>query len=347
MNKFLLISLFFTHSIFATEHGAAQFGRIVDLKGSGFISYKGKTREIKKGDSIEVGSEIVIEHRGQVTFTDNADHRFHMGNSSSVAVSSNSLELRGGDLWFQSLNNTDDYKVKTVNALVNYQGGEGILSYDSAKGKSQLMVINSMMKLSNLRTPELNLNVSEGHFSFIDNAYEEGAPRDPTPVGEKTYGQLVGLFSGVSPMDKNSAKIFKDHDKAEHQEKSPSLARSIASTTEHSVEASKEKVEIKIDHKMMDEYKKTMLNKKRFSAKAKNIKHKNSSEKISFHIYGQSTSVAATKANDAHVLTKARAPASVLEEVVPSEPALNSPYTKDYKKENKESDKLIDELKKL
>ncbi|MBC7537235.1 MAG: hypothetical protein H7281_00320 [Bacteriovorax sp.] len=356
MNKIFLIAASLSFSLFAAEPGVAQFGRIVDLKGSGFISFNGKTREITKGDTIEVGAEIVIEHSGQVSFTDNADHRFHLGNSSSASVTANTVELRGGDLWFQSLNKTEDYKVKTANAMVNYQGGEGILSYDSVKGKTQLMVINSMMKLSNLRSPELNLSVSEGHFSFIDNAYDEGAPRDPTPVGEKTYGQLVGLFIGVAPMDKNSVAIFKDHEKTGHTAAQPKASRAVAS-----VDSEKEDKKIDIDPKMIEEYKNSLLHKteakKVVTNKSSTIKvgkKKVVSEKMVFHIYGQTTAPAIASTKDMAPAMKSRAPASVLDQDVPNEAreatkeaSVISPYSKDYKNKYKESDKLIDDLKKL
>ena len=141
MNKIVIVLSFLSFNLLATESNS-QFGRIVELKGSGFISYQGKTLEIVKGQSINSGSEIVIEHQGQVTFTDNADHRFHLGNSSSAAVTTSGVELRSGDLWIQSLNKNDDYKIQTANATIGYQGGEGIISYDSIKGKTQLMLIN-------------------------------------------------------------------------------------------------------------------------------------------------------------------------------------------------------------
>jgi hypothetical protein len=367
MNKILLIAVSLSFNLMASEPGVAQFGRIVDLKGSGFISYKGKTREITKGDSIEIGAEIVIEHSGQVSFTDNADHRFHLGNSSSVSVTANTVELRGGDLWFQSLNKNDDYKVKTANAMVNYQGGEGILSYDSVKGKTQLMVINSMMKISNLRAPELNLTITEGHFSFIDNAYDEGAPRDPTPVGEKTYGQLVSLFSGVAPMDKNSAAIFKDHDKAEHTAAVPKTSRAVAS-----VDSEKEDKKITIDSKMIEDYKFGLLHKHEAkkvvtnkSSTTKIGKTKVVSEKMAIHIYGQTSTPTIAATHEVAPDVKARAPASVMDQDVPKELKVEreaakntvndtakdastiSPYSKDYKNQYKESDKLIDDLKKL
>lgn len=349
MNKILFLSALLSFNVAAADSGSVSFGRIVELKGEGFISYKGKTREIRKGDVIESGSEIVIEHKGQVTFTDNADHRFHLGNSSSASVNGATVELRAGDLWFQSLNKNDHYKIKTANAMVDYQGGEAILSYDTVKGKSQLMVINSMMKLSNLRSPELNLSVAEGHFSFIDNAYDEGAPRDPTPVGEKTYGTLVAQFNGISPMDKNSAAIFKDAAVAVHT--APAATRSVASVTDH------------VDTKVLEDYKESLINtthsKKLVTnnpgkVKINSVKKAVTANKLVVHIYGQTSKATIALSNEASPVAKSRAPASVIELDVPSDAAPSAapgapvnPYSKDYKNQYKESDKLIDDLKKL
>lgn len=363
MNKILLIAGFLSFNLLASE---PQFGRVVDIKGEGFISYNGKTREIRKGDSIEMGAEIVIEHHGQVSFTDNADHRFHLGNASSASVTATKVELRSGDLWFQSLNKTDTYKVSTANALVEYSGGEAIVSYDSVKGKTQLMVINGMMKLSNLRASELNLSVGEGLFSFIDNAYDEGAPRDPTPVGEKTYTQLVSIFSGVTPLDKNSVNIFKEQGKTEHTaaNKAEHATRSIASVSE---EAKSEDKKVEVDPKMIEEYKESMLHKTSTkkhvtnnTSVAKVEKKKVAATKLIVHVYGQTSAPTHAFTTEAAPISKSRAPASVLdqevptersvttrEEVAPAAPAVVSPYSKEYKKQNKESDKLIDDLKKL
>lgn len=230
MNKTIIITACFLFSLTSIANDLS-IGRIVEIKGEAFISRDGKTKEVRKGDQLYPNSELVIEHTGQITFTDNADHRFHLGNATSVGIGINNIELRSGDIWFQSLNKSENYQVKTANAVIDYQGGEAILSYDAMKGKTQLMVINGMMKLSNLRTTDLNMSVGEGNFSFVDNTYEEGAPRDPTPVGDKTYKQLVSMFKGVGPMDKKSEEIF-HHDGA-----SKGASREIASVheTKHEV----------------------------------------------------------------------------------------------------------------
>ncbi|AUN97854.1 hypothetical protein DOM21_12030 [Bacteriovorax stolpii] len=360
MNKLLVAVIAFIPAL--SFAAAVQFGRIVDIKGAGFISYNGETHEIKKGEVIYANSEIVVEHTGQVTFTDNADHRFFMGSATSVAVSPNNVELRSGDLWVQSLNKMDDAKLTSANATVNYQGGEAIFSYDSAKGKTQLMVINGLMKFSNLRQPALNLTVAEGNFSFVDQDFEEGMPRDPTPVGAKTYGELVSLFPGVGPMDKKSAEIFKGQEEGH----TALTKRTIASVPEHHGAESHGKKEAA---ELEKEYKAEIMNMKKPAhevvtapvkkeAKSKPVASTPVANKLVVKIYGlQGSETSATTAIydipsvDKNVVTSKRAPASVPESVsetvvdqaVPAENMNTIPTTPHYK----ESDKLIDQLNKL
>ena len=352
-----------------TFAASVQFGRVVDIKGSAFVSYEGQTHEIKKGETLFVNSEINIEHGGQVTFTDNADHQFHMGNASTAAIYAGKVELRSGDVWVQSINKTDEYTLTSANATVNYTGGEAILSYDSVKGKTQLMVINGLMKFSNLRTPELNLTVAEGNFSFVDPSFEEGMPRDPTPVGEKTYGQLVAMFPGVAPMDKHSAEIFKNQKSAPqrsiasapeapaHHEAAPAKATHVAAT-EHKAAAELEK-EYKAELMKLTDKKARVVHapsKKEVSTVAKtNTDAKTPvANELVVKIYGLagSDTSATTAIYDITPSESKRAPASVpevssetvLDQAVPKADDMNTiPTTPQYK----ESEKLIDQLNKL
>lgn len=348
MNKILAVLALIALPVIS-QASPATYGRIVDIKGAGFISYGGKTHEIKKGEVIYANSEIVVEHSGQVTFTDNADHRFHMGNATSVAVYPGKVELRSGDLWVQSLNKVEDSTLTSANALVNYQGGEAIFSYDSAKGKTQLMVINGLMKFSNLRAPELNLTVAEGNFSFVDLAFEEGMPRDPTPVGQKTYGELVSMFQGVTPMDKHSVEIFKDND---HGTK-PVVARKIASVSTHDTATSELEKEYKAEVMKMAKPVVTA------PVKTKSPVTTPVANKLVVKIYGlagsetsATTAIYDIPSVDKNVVTSKRAPASVpevdsatvLDQAVPKAENMNTiPTTPQYK----ESEKLIDQLNKL
>ncbi len=355
MNKFLAVIALVAFPVLS--HAApVTYGRIVDIKGAGFISYEGKTHEIKKGEVVYANSEIVVEHSGQVTFTDNADHRFHMGNATSVAVYAGKVELRSGDLWVQSLNKTEDSKLVSANAMVNFQGGEAIFSYDSSKGKTQLMVINGLMKLSNLRAPELNLTVAEGNFSFVDLAFEEGMPRDPTPVGQKTYGQLVSLFNGITPMDKHSVDVFKEND---HAPAAPA-ARKIASVPTHDTAASELEKEYKAEMLKMEK----PAHEKHEKVVTAPVKTKTApatpvANKLVVKIYGltgsetsATTAIYDIPSVEKNVVTSKRAPASVpesvsetvLDQAVPAAENMNTiPTTPKYK----ESDKLLEQLNKL
>lgn len=215
MNKIaltLIVNFFVT---FVSASAFAQdrpLGRVVDVKGSSFIYANGKTRELKNGDLLYPQSEIMVEMSGQVTFTDNADHRFHVSSSSSVLLEVGKVELRNGELWIQSINPNDEYSLVSANAKVDYTSGEAVFSYDSTKGKSQLLVINGMMKFANLRMNDFDLHVGEGYFSYVDPAFEAGRPRTPTIVGNKTYSMTIASFAGVSPMSKNAEDVFRKND---------------------------------------------------------------------------------------------------------------------------------------
>lgn len=207
--KTILLSASLSISALVTNVNAAEaFGKIIKIKGEGFISQNGKTKAIRVGDFIYPNSEIVIEHVGQLSFSTSDDQVYHLGKSSSMMVAPKNMVLRTGEVWFQSLNKANATKISTANADVELSGGEGILVYDSLKAKTQLVVVNGLMKINNARAPEVAISISEGNFSYVDNTYDNGIPRDPTPVGEKTYMELVGHFPGVQALDKNAIQVF-------------------------------------------------------------------------------------------------------------------------------------------
>lgn len=207
--KTILLSASLSISALVTNVDAAEaFGKIIKIKGEGFISQNGKTKAIRVGDFIYPNSEIVVEHVGQLSFSTSDDQVYHLGKSSSMMVAPKNMVLRTGEVWFQSLNKANATKISTANADVELSGGEGILVYDSLKAKTQLVVVNGLMKINNARAPEVAISISEGNFSYVDNTYDNGIPRDPTPVGEKTYMELVGHFPGVQALDKNAIQVF-------------------------------------------------------------------------------------------------------------------------------------------
>ena len=358
MNKIKLSILAVSLNLIIIGAQAVEFGTIVEFSGEGFISHDGKTKAMKKGDKIEMDSDIVIEHKGQVTITDNADHRYHLANLASVNVKAQCLELRSGDLWVQSLNKNDTHKIQTANALIKYEGGEAIISYSAINDKKEkigithLMVINGMMNLVNLGAPKLNLNIAEGNYSFVNNNYDQGAPRNPTPVGKKTYNQLIGLFKGIKPIEKNSPTIFKNEAVSEEHKKESS--RTVASVSGPTSEKSNI-----IDPKLMDDYKESVLAKSESQKIVSSKKYKSTllSKKKArvtqlevVHIYGATSVAKVSFDQEALPLSKNRAPASVLDNNGPAasvETTMPNLYSKDVKNLDKESNQLIDDLKKL
>lgn len=255
---------------------ADVYGKITKVKGEGFISYKGKTIALKAGDNVLQGSEIVIEHEGAVTFKAFNDQTIHLGKASSMMIDKDALVLRQGEVWFQAPDKSKTIKLSTANADVVYNGGEGILVYDSEKAKSQIFVMNGMMKVNNARTPEVAITVGEGNFSYVDNTYDQGIPRDPTPVGEKTYKELLTHFPNVLPMQKGTEQVF---------ETSPARVVSSAEETEHRHTAHGEKVakkpegdQLKEADDILTEYRDQLFKK---ASPAKNSKMKRSIASVS------------------------------------------------------------------
>lgn len=343
MNKilFLVATIILPTIGFAAD---VSLGRVVEAKGSSFISYNGRTKELKKGDAIYPQSEILVETSGQVTFTDNADHRFHLSSSSSAMIDAEAIELRSGEIWVQSINRNDEYKLKSANALVTYQGGEGIFSYDNSKGKSQLLVINGMMKLSNLRDQELNLHVGEGHFSFITPEFEGGNPRVPTSVGEKTFKEMISIYAGINPLDNKSFDIFKENDFKIVNKNTHKTQRSIASVSEVAVDTTKVEATAKTLNKEVINVAKKTYNKATFS-------------KVEINFYGNKNNdiIHTTSVYDNDRAQRTRMPASAVEaEVEDLGTTVNAlDKTNDIYENNpiiqhyRESDTLIQKLKGL
>ena len=164
------------------------------------------------------------------------------------------------------------------------------------------------------------MSVAEGNFSFIDYSYEEGAPRDPTPVGEKTYKQLVTMFKGVTPLDKKSEFIFK------HEEPKREIASIHQEVTPVVVTESKSSE--------LESYRNNVLKNPRSNKSHVQKKETYKLEKVAIHIYGQKIK--------AETNTHSRMPASVKEE-----PASQFSPEVIHESKTQERDNLIQALKNL
>lgn len=344
-----LLTLFSLTAVQASEF----YGKITKVKGEGFISHKGKTVALKAGDNIQAGAEIVIEHEGTVTFKAFNDQTIHLGKASSMLIDKDALVLRQGEVWFQAPDKSKTIKISTANADVSYAGGEGILVYDGEKAKSQIFVMNGMMKVNNARTPEVAITVGEGNFSYVDNTHDHGIPRDPTPVGESTYKELLTHFPNVLPMQKGTEKVF-------HSEASRAVASSHTDHNAHSEMVAKKPAgdELKDADDILSSYRDQLFQKNN-SVKNKKVtrsiasvpsekKMKKTEKKTSVKVYGSEGERTMTFGEEfvpsAVESRSLRGPASFS---APEYAPVKAGETEKIEEHNNETKKLIEDLGKL
>lgn len=218
-NLFLLITLFFSFSTFGKS-----IALITSVTGKAFILDGYQMKEAVSGDLVTDLSEIMTEEGAQITFSDYYDHQFHLAGQGQIKFFNRLVELKRGILWIQSIQTNDaSFVVQTANSQTQFSRGEGILSFDQSSGKTQLVVLDGDFQMENLLLKGLQVRVSEGFFSFVDDKYESGAPRYPTPIGQQSFQKLLGLFSNISPMDKN-ARLVRETIAEEVKVKTPPLA---------------------------------------------------------------------------------------------------------------------------
>lgn len=198
----LLIGLVFL----GTSHlSLAQTPLAVVQKVSGgafMTTSKGRTIPVQKGQHIYDLAEINTTLGAEVSFNDYYDHQYHLSGAGNIKFMNKVIELRRGYLWFQALGqNNHGFYLQTANAQMGLAPGEGVLSFDPAKDKSQLLSLKGGFVFGNLLDTQLNVRVRSGQFSFVDLDYQEGVPRSPTPVGQESFGKIVGLFQKVQPLD--------------------------------------------------------------------------------------------------------------------------------------------------
>ena len=77
------------------------------------------------------------------------------------------LELRSGYLWIQGQKGAVDTVLKTSNSQITFKKVEGIVSYDPANEKSQILAISGHFDIANIEKPILAERVQSGMFSFV------------------------------------------------------------------------------------------------------------------------------------------------------------------------------------
>lgn len=165
------------------------------VKGNAFLVSKGKTVMLKPGDHIYDFQEVFTEVGGQISVANYNDQVFHLAGGGNMRVLKGLIELQNGYLWLESIAKTEsEYQIQTPNSRVLFTSGEAIIDFDNNSGKSQVLVLQGEIEFGNLFQDYLKIPISAGKFSFISKEYENGAPRNPTPVGRNTFSKVQALF---------------------------------------------------------------------------------------------------------------------------------------------------------
>ncbi len=187
---------------------AKSVARVASVKGDVFAISKDVTFKVSEGDYFDDFTEILTEESGQISFVDYYDHTFHLSSSGHIKIMNKILELRSGHVWIQSKSRDKNFSIQTSNSDTTYADSEFIVSYDSNVGKTQLMVVNGTVNFSNILESHVKYTVDAGQFSFVDQKYDDGLPRNPTRTGFKSFKTVMNFFNGIQATDKGFMDVM-------------------------------------------------------------------------------------------------------------------------------------------
>jgi hypothetical protein len=202
--KLLSVIILFTLSM-ATH--AKTVARVIEVDGNAFSFMGKKASSLKYGSKLEDLSEIMVEDGSTLSLVNSAGHVFHVNGGSLVKLYKGIVELKNGHVWIQS-KSEEKGLFNTSNSIGQYGKGQFIYSFDNISGKTQLLVLKGTVKFSNALEPKLFTKVSSGHFSLVEQNYENGLPRSPTKVGLKSYKQMKNTFAKFEKLQNNEIETM-------------------------------------------------------------------------------------------------------------------------------------------
>ena len=195
--------LIFATLTFSLSAMGRPIGVIKKISGRVFVFDKGHIVEAQEGQAISDFASVSTEVGSQVSISDYHDRTYHLSGQGNITFMKNLIELKSGYLWVQGKVSSSEVVFKTSNAQVIFSVGEGIISYDATKEKTQVLAMSGYFDIANVERAILSERIQAGNFSFVQSNYENGSPRKSTPVGKSSYMKIVSLFDDVEPIEKN------------------------------------------------------------------------------------------------------------------------------------------------
>jgi hypothetical protein len=177
---------------------AKPVAQVTEVKGQVFlVSPDGKTKSLKSNDHVEEKSEIMVGEDGTITLNDYYDATYHLTEGSHLKFFDKSVQLKKGKTWIQSLNARHPLALTTANGHVGFWKSEFITTFDQSTSKSQVLVVNGDVEVSNVLDKNMKHSVAAGTFTIIDPEIENGLPRTPTKVGLDSLNTALSEFKAL------------------------------------------------------------------------------------------------------------------------------------------------------
>ena len=348
INRFSFTTLAIA-ALFCFEAGAASAVAVVNsLSGRAFYTVDGSTKSLRVGDQVPAFSEVYTEVGAQLSLSDYYDHKYHLAGSGHLQFLNKSVQLKDGYLWVQSFQDNQTFSIQTANSVASFKRGEGIISFDGASGKSQLLVKKGQWQYANSFSQEFSQTIVEGQFSFITIEETEGFPRAGTPIGYKSFNKVVALFKNIDQSAPAGMQVERNIASVQDEFSAPRGAPVVEMNPSPNTAAPK--IDTKMDQELLKLYAPKLVTEKPKKKKWAPTYVKPSNVEV--RIFGVSQKPRIKKTMSATVTApKQRAPASVVTPKVAAPALKNDPFEsqlmKEYKNQmrhSQETNKLINEL---
>jgi len=154
---------------------AKPVAQVVEISGQVFaITEDGKTRSLKLNEHLDEKNEVMVEEGSSITLNDYYDATYHLIGGSHLKFFDKSVQLKRGKTWIQSKNSRHKLIVTTANGLIEFNKSEFITTFSHANARSQILVVNGDVEVSNILEKNMKQVISAGQFTLIDPQVENG-----------------------------------------------------------------------------------------------------------------------------------------------------------------------------
>ncbi len=190
-----LKSSFFVALFISLSATAKPVAQVTEIKGQVFaMSPEGKTVGLKVNDHLDDKTEIMVEEGGSLTLNNYYDATYHLIGGTQLKLFDKSAQLKRGKTWIESKNTRHPLAITTANGNVDFWKAEFIVTFDTANSRTQVLVVNGEVDVSNILDKNMKTSVTAGTFTLIDPEIESGSPRASTKVGLNSLNQALAEF---------------------------------------------------------------------------------------------------------------------------------------------------------